>query len=370
MRLRGWLGPPSPTVFSADLLLPERRERNAASGWLGLPATDLPGIVWQADSHTLAFRTVSGASERLLGVPPSYWVETPGFFTERIHAEDRAATMALYQAAISQDEEASAEFRGVSASGLVWLRETIRVTGSTITGIVIPVDRRRQFERQLVLAERNRALHEIASRLAYDLHNPLTIVGGFGEELLNALPPDDPMRDEVEQILDAGKRISALAGKLLGYAQRQASPPGVVNVPRTLAYLKDRIQQAAGDGVAVEIRNRGPALAFADEKQFEEVVLALVPREGSRVIIECDVDNIAEQIPGATLSPGRYVRLSLRGNAPKHEVAFESFLDAQDGAARARAYTIVREWSGDIALVDSAIVVYLPYCPPFEANPF
>ncbi len=359
----------------------------AAPDGAGIPATEIPAIVWQADSGTLAFRSVWGAAEQLLGYPVSHWIDTPRFFAERIHPEDRPATMASYQSAIAQSGDASAEFRGVSTTGVVWLRETIRVSGSTLTGVITAIGPRRQLEEQLLRAERNGALHELTSRLAHDLHNPLTIVAGFGEELLNRLSPQDPLRADVEQIVAAAERMSGLAGRLLGFAQRQANPPGVINVPRAIARLKEKIARAVGDRVAVELGASVPVLAFADEEQLEEVILALVSsaredaRERSKVIIGCEIDNITEQVPGATLAPGCYARLSIRddgrGFDPEHRRSvFESFLAGKDlkwsaGPALARAYALVREWGGDIAFFSepfrgSTFVVYLPYCPLAE----
>ena len=64
----------------------------------------------------------------MLGYPASHWLSRREFFEERIHPEDRAATMALYRSVLSAGGEASAEFR--TASGSVWCRETIRVSGA------------------------------------------------------------------------------------------------------------------------------------------------------------------------------------------------------------------------------------------------
>ena len=278
-----------------------------------IPATEIPAVVWQADSATLTFRSVLGAAQPLLGYPGSHWVETPRFFTERIHLEDRAATLASYQAAIAQGGDASAEFRGISPAGPVWLRETIRVCGPTITGVTTAIGRRKQLEDQLLRAERSDALHNLTSRVAHDLHNPVTIVAGYGEELLNALGSHHPLRDDVAQILAAADRIARLAGRLVEFAQRHANPPGVINVPRAIAALEQKIAKAIGTRVRLELHAAGSVMAFADETQFEEVILALVSsaredaRQRSRVVIACQVDTLAEQVPGATLTPGNYV---------------------------------------------------------------
>src|SRR5579862_6190148 len=58
---------------------------------------EIPAIVWRADASTLAFQYAGGAVEEILGYPPSHWLSSPRFFSERIHAEDRREVMALYR---------------------------------------------------------------------------------------------------------------------------------------------------------------------------------------------------------------------------------------------------------------------------------
>ena len=78
---------------------------------------DIPAIVWHAEAATLSFTSVDGAVESMLGYPAAHWLDTPQFFSERIHPEDREATLDYYRAAIERGGDASAEFRAVSASG-------------------------------------------------------------------------------------------------------------------------------------------------------------------------------------------------------------------------------------------------------------
>ena len=344
------------------------------------PPVDLPAIVWQADVATMAFTSVSGAVETMLGYPIAHWLSTPRFFMERIHPEDRAATMAFYDHAVEHAGDASAEFRALSSSGgVLWCRETIRVTGRrVISGVLTDITLRKQLEEQLLTADRSDALHGLASRLAHDLNNPLMIITGYSEEMLHALPPEDPMRADVQQILDATERISGITGQLLGYTRRLAAPPAPVDVAAVIARMEEKIAKAVGEAVAVEIAPADqPVWAMADAAQLEEAILALVSpdREGakerSRVAISCSVESMAEQIPGFTLPPGNYARVTVgdngRGMDAAHRVAiFESAI-ARDlaGAAIARAYSTVREWGGDIAFSSqpfrgSAFIIYLP----------
>jgi two-component system cell cycle sensor histidine kinase/response regulator CckA len=350
-----------------------------------LAVKGLPATVWRADAATLAFTAASDGAEQLLGYTVSHWLDNPQFFAERIHPDDRTATLAFYDAAIARGGDASAEYRAVTASGsIVWCRETIRVPAPDsgdrmIAGVITDISRRKQLEEQLLTAERTGAQHALARRLAHDLNNPLMIVTGYSEELLQSLPQGDPRRSDVEQILVATGRISGLTDQLPAFTRRQAAPRQPVDVTRALASMEEKIAHAAGEGVTVEIEPAGAVGALASLEQLEEVVLALVSadredaRERSHVTIGCRTDVLNEYVPAATLQPGMYTVITIRDDGrglepEKRAGMFESLL-AKDPAANAlaRAYALVREWGGDIAFTSepfrgSTFTVYLPHC--------
>jgi PAS domain S-box-containing protein len=354
----------------------------------GTPA-DVPATVWQVDLSSMAFTSVSGAAEAMLGYPISHWLTTPRFFVDRIHPDDRDSTMAFYEAAIGRAGDASAEFRVLSSSGQVlWCRETMRVTGRrVISGVLTDISLRKQLEEQLLTAERSDALHGLASRLAHDLNNPLMIITGYSEELLQTLKAADPMRSDVQQILSATERISAITGHLLAYTRRQAAEASPVDVGDLIAKMEDRIAHAAGAGVTVEIAPVAePVVAMANAQQFEEMILALVSpdredaQERSRVVITSGIENIFERLPESTLAPGAYACVTVRDNgrgmdAPHRVEIFEAVLaKSPSAAAIARAYSTAREWGGDIAFSSqpfhgSAFTIYLPQAKPPAAAP-
>lgn len=373
------------------LLLVEEVNGEAATVPKAKPASpetrievSIPAIVWEADADRLQFRSVRGDAEALLGFRPEHWTSASKFFEERIHPNDRAATMSFYHSALEHDGDASAEFRTVTQSGAaIWVRETIRVAGDVLTGVMTPIERRKQLEDQLLRSGRAEALQKTAAKLAHDLNNPLMIVTGYAEELRNALREGDPMRADVDQILAATERISAIASQLLNYTRKQANPASIVDVGALIARIEERIVQAAGEGCAIHVSGE-PAWAMADESQLEEVISSLAAgnredaRERSHLTIGYGKDIVAEHAPGAALKPGTYAVIAIhddgRGlDAAKTAAVFEGFLSkpGENGAgpALARAYAIVRDWGGDIAFFSepfrgSTFLIYLPYVQP------
>jgi two-component system cell cycle sensor histidine kinase/response regulator CckA len=339
----------------------------------------LPGIVWQADASSFAFTYVSGAAEDLLGYPAAHWLAEPLFLSERIHPDDRAEVMELYQTIAATGGEASAEFRAINAAGeSAWYRETIGapVPGSAaaqgnvtlrISGIMTAIGKRRQMEAQALQAGRVDALRGLASRLAHDFNNPLMIVSGYSEELLKALPADAPAHSDLAEIRGAATRMTDLTASLLGFTRSQAKAPSKIALSEVVAGLEPRLRELVKEvGIAFPA---GAVWTYADAEQLAEAIAAIaafaVENGARKITLTCHTGQVTERTGTATLAPGLYARLEILapGHASASPRAFESVLS---GSAITRAYLNIRQWDGDIVYsihpeYGSSFAVYLPY---------
>jgi signal transduction histidine kinase/CheY-like chemotaxis protein len=219
-----------------------------------------------------------------------------------------------------------------------------------------------QVEQRQLTAARNSALQGLSARLAHDLNNPLMIITGYAEELLLGLKKDDPQRSNAEQILEATQRIADLTAQLLQFTRKQANPPQPVDLSSVLAGLK-----AADPGVNAQAGK--PVWALADAAQLHEILSVLVRTacEGAaepRATIACDTVS----------QPSTLARITVSGNgrgldANQRVAVFEAIVakdpEKSAGPALARAYSIVREWGGDLAVSGDAIfTIYLPLGAP------
>ena len=276
--------------------------------------------------------------------------------------------------------------------------QEIPAAGDEISSNMPGITARKQLERQLLAAGRFEALYGFAGRLAHDLNNPLMIVTGYAEELMQALKPSDPLRQEASEILSAARRVGGIAAQLTDFARPQGKPASRVNIGETILSLRPKLTAAAGatgERIAVELsENRTPILAMADPGQLGEVLAAIIarppkgiPRERTRIAIAWDVETVAERLSPTPLTPGKYAHITVHDDGPEMDAAqaagvFEPVLSktgdsvpaaATSGLALARAYSIVHQWGGDIAFSSepgqgSTFAIYLPYIEP-EGEP-
>jgi len=72
----------------------------------------------------------------------------------------------------------------------------------------------REKDKQLIEAERMAALGKIANRIAHELRNPLTVIGGFARRMSEKTPDDDPNKNYLkimmEEVLVLENRVSEI----------------------------------------------------------------------------------------------------------------------------------------------------------------
>ncbi len=63
------------------------------------------------------------------------------------------------------------------------------------------------------------AAQRLAGRVTHETNNLIMIASGYGREILNGLPADSPLREDVSMLLGATDRIEAMAGQLNDFSR-------------------------------------------------------------------------------------------------------------------------------------------------------
>jgi PAS domain S-box-containing protein len=85
---------------------------------------DLDAVVWEADAASGRFTFVSQRAWDMLGYAPKMWIDSPSFWADHLHPDDRERALEGFMAGISQGRPHDMEYRFLHRDGsIVWLRD-------------------------------------------------------------------------------------------------------------------------------------------------------------------------------------------------------------------------------------------------------
>jgi PAS domain S-box-containing protein len=181
--------------------------------------------------------------------------------------------------------------------------------------------RLRETQAQLVQAGKMSALGQLVSGVAHELNNPLSVIIGYGQLLLNRNVPD-AMRRPVELMVSQGDRMAKIVRNLLYFARQRPAERVAVDLHQVIEQtLALRLNQLTLSGIEVEkdFAETLPPVA-GDAPQLQQVFLNLVlnaeqaigeGRSGRIVFRTRVVDDPARADTG-----GRCVRAEVIDNGP------------------------------------------------------
>jgi len=246
------------------------------------------------------------------------------------------------------------------------------------------VTAQRHLENQLRQSQKMEAVGQLAGGIAHDFNNLLTAILGSTQLLLQATPPGDVRREDVEEIRNAGLRAAELTRQLLAFSRRQVLAPKVLELNAVVANMDKMLRRLIGDDVELATALHAEAGAVnADPGQLEQVLLNLVVNArdampgGGRVLIETTRLLLRDELVERRhrLAPGDYVCLAVTDSGLGMDEAtqahlFEPFFTTKEvgkgtGLGLATVYGIVKQSGGYIWVYSepgrgTTVKVYLP----------
>ena len=255
-----------------------------------------------------------------------------------------------------------------------------------VRGIWRDVTERKRVEEQLRRAERMQAAGQLAGGVAHEVNNMMTGVIGFGSFLLRSLPPDDPRRSDVEEIMKAGNRAADVTRQLLAFTRQQFRRPEVLDLNPVIAGLERMLRRSLEDDHDLVLRlGADVGRVRMDRGQLEQVLVNLVLNardaitgagritiETSRTLVDGDAARRHELV---RIPSGSYVMLvvSDTGSGMTPEVQariFEPFFTTKPvgqgtGLGLSTVYGIVKQsdgfiWAYSEPGLGTAFKIYLP----------
>ncbi len=262
------------------------------------------------------------------------------------------------------------------------------VTG--IRSVVEDITERRLLEEQLRQSQKMEAVGQLAGGIAHDFNNLLMVIGGYGKFVLNSLSPDDPSRQDMEEVQRAGERASTLTRQLLAFSRRQVLEPAVLNLNKVVTEMQKMLQRLIGEDIElVAVPSEDLGSVEVDPSQIEQIIVNLVvnardamPGGGKLTIETANVEFKKEtECHHAGLKPGKYICLTVSDtgtgmDAQTRERIFEPFFTTKEqgegtGLGLMSVYGIVKQSDGHICVESEPGqgTTFRIYLPRVEAKP-
>jgi PAS domain S-box-containing protein len=265
----------------------------------------------------------------MLGYTVDEWLESPDFWKNRLHPEDRDE--ALREAARSRDSgNLAIEYRLKSNAGSYrWIRDEATIVRDEsgkalfLQGVMMDITSRRDTEQalqesrdQLMQSQKLEAVGRLAGGVAHDFNNLLTAILGYAEVGLRQLEQGQLDTRPLNEIRKAGERAAAVTQQLLALSRKQVPSPTVVHLRDELRELRPMLERLLGDDVRLEIRSDEDLhLVLVDPSQLQQVILNLtvnahdaMPGGGTLTLELRNLQVEGAGYPGG-LENGQYVRL-------------------------------------------------------------
>jgi two-component system cell cycle sensor histidine kinase/response regulator CckA len=106
-----------------------------------------------------------------------------------------------------------------------------------------------QLEQQLFQAQKIETVGQLASGVAHDYNNMLSVILGYTELTLAKVKPDDPVYPNLTQILKAANRSIGITHQLLTFARKEAVLPQVLDLNEAIEGALKMLRRFVGENI-------------------------------------------------------------------------------------------------------------------------
>ena len=258
--------------------------------------------------------------------------------------------------------------------------------------IIRDITAHRKLEEQFRQAQKMESIGTLAGGIAHDFNNILSAILGYGELITDDMAPDDPHRENLNTIIEAGQQASRLTKDLLLFSRKQVSDKGPVDLNAVILKIEKFIRRIIGEDIQCETRlAHKPIMIFADGHQLEQVLMNFVTKArdampmGGQFIIATEyleIDQAFVEAHGFG-KPGPYALLTVSDTGKgmdklTAEKIFEPFFTTKamgkgTGLGLAVVYGIIKEHQGYVNVYSepdrgTVFKIYLPVIPEYRQD--
>jgi signal transduction histidine kinase len=250
--------------------------------------------------------------------------------------------------------------------------------------IATDISLRRNLEAQLHHAQKMESIGTLAGGIAHDFNNILSAIIGYGQFTLMKMMPDDPMRHNIDSMLEAADRAAHLTQELLLFSRKQPIDKKAVDLNLVVARVEKFLKKVIREDITSQIALHDSELpVIADAYQLEQVLMNLATNArdsmplGGKLTISTGIVTLNGEFVSVHGfgRPGEFALITVADtgtgmDADTQQKIFEPFFTTKEvgkgtGLGLAVAYGIIEQHDGYITVQSdhgkgTTFSIYLP----------
>ena len=239
---------------------------------------------------------------------------------------------------------------------------------------------------QLAQSQKMEAVGTLAGGVAHDFNNMLSAIIGYSELSLQEMNSSNPLRKNLDRILDAARRSANLTRQLLAFARKQTIVPEILDINEAVGSVLKMIRRLIGENIELAwLPGTCSCRIKMDPTQIDQILVNLCVNARDAISgvgrITIETGMVSYDGENTECRPGTYVLLSVSDNGQGMDREtlnhiFEPFfttkkLGAGTGMGLATVYGIVKQNKGMINVYSEAQLgtTFKIYLPCYFAEP-